>query len=54
LVQRVPGVYHVVVNDFTHGQQVTREVPVNQSGVYVTVTTLEDGSKVDVSTKRPF
>ena len=54
LVQRAPGVYHVVVNDFTHAQQVTREVPVNESGIYVTVTTLEDGSKVDVSTKRPF
>lgn len=54
LVQRVPGVYHVVVNDYTHGQQLTREVPVKESGVFVTVTTLEDGSKVDVTTKRPF
>jgi len=54
LVQRAPGVYHVVVNDFTHGQQLTREVPVNESGVYVTVATLEGGSKVDVTTKRPF
>src|ERR687891_146519 len=28
LVQRVPGRYRVVVNDYTHAQQIAREVPV--------------------------
>jgi hypothetical protein len=54
LVQRAPGIYHVTVNDFTHAQQVTREVPARDSGLYIVVTTLEGGSKVEVSTNRPF
>jgi hypothetical protein len=54
LVQRAPGKYQLVLNDYTHSQQITREVPVNAQGVYIVVTTREDGSHVDVSTSRPF
>jgi hypothetical protein len=54
LVQRAPGRYHLVLNDYTHAQQITREVPVQAEGVYIVVTTREDGSHVDVSTTRPF
>src|SRR2546423_1289866 len=54
LVQRTPGLYHVVLNDFTHGQQVSREVPLADSTVYVVVRTRDVGSQVNVSTTRPF
>ena len=54
LVQRLPGTYHVILNDFTHAQQVRRDVPVAESVVYIVVTTSEEGSKVNVSTTRPF
>ena len=54
LVQRVPGSYRVVLNDYTHGQQITRDVSLNERVVYVVVTTKERGSELDVSTKRPF
>jgi len=54
LVQRLPGTYHVILNDFTHAQQVRRDVPVAESVVYIVVTTTEEGSKVNVSTTRPF
>jgi hypothetical protein len=54
LVQRAPGLYHLVLNDFTHGQQIARDVPVSDSTVYVVVRTRETGSEVDVSLARPF
>jgi hypothetical protein len=54
LVHRSRGTYRVTLNDFTHAQQVTRDVPVAESGVYIVVTTSEDGSRIDVSTARPF
>jgi hypothetical protein len=54
LVQRAPGRYQLVLNDYTHAQQIRREVPVQEGGVYIVVTTREDGSHVDVSATRPF
>jgi hypothetical protein len=54
LVQRMPGLYHVVLNDFTHAQQFTRDVSVSDSTVYVVVRTRENGSELKVSTARPF
>jgi hypothetical protein len=54
LVERSPGTYHVTLNDFTHAQQVTSDVPVAESIVYIVVTTSEEGSRVNVSTTRPF
>jgi hypothetical protein len=54
LVHRSRGTYRVTLNDFTHAQQMTRDVPVAESGVYIVVTTREDGSRINVSTTRPF
>jgi len=54
LVQRVPGSYRVVLNDYTHGQQITRDISLNERVVYLVVTTEERGSQLDISTKRPF
>jgi hypothetical protein len=54
LVQRIPGIYHLVLNDFTHAQQIARDVPVSDSTVYVVVRTRETGSEVQVSPARPF
>jgi len=54
LVERVPGTYRVVLNDFTHGQYVTRDIPVGGSGIYIVVTTRQEGSQLVVSTTRPF
>ncbi|HEY8833156.1 MAG TPA: hypothetical protein VIM21_11700 [Gemmatimonadaceae bacterium] len=54
LVQRAPGKYRVILNDFTHAQQITRDVPVAESVVYIVVTTREAGSEMNVSTTRPF
>jgi hypothetical protein len=54
LVHRTRGRYQLVLNDYTHGQQINREVPVDAEVVYIVVTTREDGSHVDVSTSRPF
>ena len=54
LVQRPAGKYRVVLNDFTHAQQITRDVPVAESVVYIVVTTRETGSEVNVTTTRPF
>ena len=54
LVQRTPGLYHLMLNDFTHAQQIARDVPVSDSTVYVVVRTRETGSEVNVSTARPF
>jgi hypothetical protein len=54
LVQRPAGNYHLVLNDFTHSQQVSRDVPVAESTVYIVVTTRESGSDVTISTARPF
>jgi hypothetical protein len=54
LVQRRAGNYRVVLNDFTHAQQISRDVPVAESTVYIVVTTRESGSDVTVSTTRPF
>jgi hypothetical protein len=42
------------LNDFTHAQQITRDVPVAESAIYIVVTTRETGSEVTVSTTRPF
>ena len=54
LVQRTPGLYRVVLNDYTHAQQIARDVPVSDSTVYVVVRTRDTGSEVNVSTARPF
>jgi hypothetical protein len=54
LIELPLGDHVLVVHDFTHGQQLTRQLAIRREGLYVLVTTQSDGSHITVSTKNPL